>query len=126
VRVQIRRGAAGAGAESKLTLEVGTPDVVSRSQELPSTLIGADGHLRVRLEVHNVTTAGVRVLLWNNVQSFEGETAVTRPFVDAGNADFDSRELRWIFATHGRGALWGLELSGMRVLSAYREAPYAL
>lgn len=110
--------------DDTLILEVSTPGVSPQQSELPAGFLSPDGRMKVRVEVHNGTASGVRVLVWKYNASWQGDLEHPRSFINEGNADFDSQTKQWIFPGHGRGVKWGIEFDRVRLLKAYREAPY--
>lgn len=111
--------------KERARLEVLMPGFTVRSEELPENFVGHDGRFKARIEVHNAGPAGARVLVWNFAISYQGDILNPRDFISEANAEFDSRTLGWVFTEHGRGVRWGVEPDGVRLVTAYREAPYA-
>jgi hypothetical protein len=106
-----------------LKLGVTAPDVMEQTFALPDDWLAPGGRLVLRVEVHNVTPAGPRILIWKYTQSWQGEHERPRPFLSAANADFDSAAKGLIFLAHGRGVRWGVEFDHVRVEKMFGEAP---
>lgn len=111
-------------AASPIEVEIGGPGVLPFSTSVPALGIGSDQTLRVRVEVHDGVSPGARVLIWSDEQSLQGEVQTPRTLLNARTSAVDTSALGWAFETHGRGARWGIETSGVTISRAYREAPY--
>lgn len=110
---------------ARLRLRLAGPGLADQLFDLPEDWLTPDRRLKVRLEIHNQTASGPRVLIWRYHQSLQGEALVERPFISAGNADFDSAARGVLLPYHGRGVRWGIETEQVRLTSIHREAPYA-
>ena len=104
-------------------LRLSTPGYpFTKAQEL----FDLDGmkEIRLEVEVHDGEGGGVRVLVWNDLISYQGETVHRQERLYPGNADFDSQREGLIFLSSGHGMLWGLELKDVDLTAAKRQAPY--
>ncbi len=118
VRIRVSRD------QDEIWVECASPGFLPSRTELSNVQMNPDGTLRLRIEVHDGVSTGVRILIWNDVQSLQGELQRARVTVNESTADMDSRREGWVFESHGRGARWGIETEDVQLLTAYREAPY--
>lgn len=109
----------------KIALNVSAPGQALVSEILPASFMNSNGRLKMRVEVHNTTDLGFRLIIWKYNWRPDGDIESARPFISAGNSDFDSKARGSIFTGRGRGARWGIEFEKIDVISARREAFYA-
>lgn len=108
-----------------LMISVSTPDYpFEEVTTLTRAFPGGRDRVRLRFEVHDGVPEGLRLLIWKDLLPGQGELIRPLPFIAAANASYDSREQRMIWRSHGRGIRWGLQISGLTLKSALREAPY--
>lgn len=107
------------------TVTITAPDQPGRSADLTLDRLLPDQRGRWRIEVRNADPAGVRVLIWADSITRQGVGFSPRDQLVSANADFDTQKEKWYFSSHGRGAQWGLELSGVLIQSVHRESPVA-
>ncbi len=108
----------------QLYVDVGTPGAIRQTHPLPTGFLSSDFTLRVRIEIHDGVSTGIRLILWNDNQKFVGTTELPIKFLSSANADLDTLRLGWIFNSHGRGVFWGIETQYVTITNADREAPY--
>lgn len=109
--------------DKKLMMKVSTPGFPERSAVELSDLSGSD-EIWMRFEIHDGVSSGVRILVWEDTISYQGEVVRRQDRIYLGNQIFDSLAENWSFLSHGRGMFWGLELKDTLLISAHREAAY--
>jgi|FLYM01.1.fsa_nt_gi hypothetical protein len=109
--------------DQRLFVSFSTPGYLeTEAMELFKVIPNQQIHLKV--EVHDGVSAGVRVLIWNDRLSQQGEVIRTQDQIFLGNHTLDSFENRLSFLSHGKGVFWGVELINVELIKAYRSAPY--
>lgn len=88
--------------------------------------IEPDHEIRLRVEVHNGVSSGVRLIIWSDFISYQGEVLSRQDQIYLGNHLFDSESepSGHVFLNHGKGPRWGLEIHQIQLLEAFREAAY--
>lgn len=106
-----------------LMLRISTPGFPSQTPiELMPVETGQEVSLKI--EVHDGVSSGVRVIIWNDRVSYQGEVLRKQDRIFLGNHIFDSFEENLNFFSHGRGMFWGLELAQTYLLAAQRQLAY--
>lgn len=108
-----------------LIFHIQTPQFAELTYKMDAPFQSARGDFRYRIEVHNGTADGARVLIWKDWLSLQGEVNNRRVPIQSGNAEYDSRRGGGFFWSSGRGARWGLEFQNAQITRVSREAPYA-
>lgn len=78
----------------------------------------------LKIEIHDGVSSGVRVIIWNDRLSYQGEILKTQERIFLGNHLFDSYEERISFFSHGRGMFWGVDLDQTSLSVAQRQLSY--
>ena len=77
--------------------------------------------VRIRIELHDGISAGVRLVVWHDLLTFDDKNYEQRSRIYLGNHSFDSFEQGWSFRSHGRSLFWGLDFEGVRLTRAHRQ-----
>lgn len=111
--------------EKRLLFQVSVPGY-PKTSEIELMQIEPDHEIRLRVEVHNGVSSGIRLVIWSDFISYQGEILSRQDQIYLGNHLFDSESepSALFFLNHGKGPRWGLEIHRLQLLEAFREAAY--
>ncbi len=106
-----------------LNLRISTPSYPF-TKPVPLFEVFSEEEISLRLDVHDETSSGVRVIVWRDQLSLKDEVKLPQSRIHIGNHLFDSLEQQMTFFSHGRGLFWGLEMDQIVLLKAQRHRAY--
>lgn len=110
-------------ADGILNIKISTPGFPAQ-QPIELMPIESGQEISLKVEIHDGVSSGIRVVIWNDRLSYQGEVLKELDQIFLGNHIFDSFDEDLKFLSHGRGMFWGLVLDQTALILAQRQLHY--